>query len=121
MAAASSNQKPLEYSKEIDEMRFGIWNAGVLALSVCALSAQVPSGSPTFDVASVKPAAPSTDGRIMTRMQGGPGSSDPGQISYLNASMKNLLTIAFGVKGYQLSGPNWLDSERYDVVAKIPK
>ncbi|MCU1337460.1 MAG: hypothetical protein JWO19_3041 [Bryobacterales bacterium] len=28
--------------------------------------------------------------------------------------------IAYDVKAYQLSGPAWLDTERYDVVAKVP-
>jgi uncharacterized protein (TIGR03435 family) len=35
--------------------------------------------------------------------------------------MKSLLTTAYGVKGYQISGPSWLDSERFDIVAKIAK
>ena len=72
-------------------------------------------------MASVKPAAPIVGSRIMVMMRGGPGSPDPGQITYNNVTVKNVLTTAYGVKGFQISGPGWLDSERYDIVAKLPR
>jgi uncharacterized protein (TIGR03435 family) len=97
-------------------MRLGIWCAGLMALIGGAASAQSGEGSPAFDVASVKPAAPITGGRIMVRMSGGPGSQDPGQLTYTNVTLKNVLMNAFNVKGYQI-----LESERYDIIAKIPK
>ncbi len=28
---------------------------------------------------------------------------------------------AYGVKTYQISGPAWLDTERFDIVAKVPQ
>jgi uncharacterized protein (TIGR03435 family) len=31
-----------------------------------------------------------------------------------------LISRAYGVKDYQVSGPDWLDSQGYDVVAKVP-
>src|SRR5580704_6851921 len=36
------------------------------------------------------------------------------------ALMKELLMRAFGVKNLQISGPGWLDTERYDIIAKVP-
>jgi uncharacterized protein (TIGR03435 family) len=100
-------------------MHSGTFCAGLLALTVSASMAQQPG--PSFDVASVKPAAPIVGGRMMVRMQGGPGSPDPGQITYTNVALKNVLTIAYNVRSYQISGPSWLDSERFDIMAKIPK
>jgi hypothetical protein len=44
-----------------------------------------------FEVASVKPAAPSPGGRGMVFFRGpigGPGSKDPGRINYPNMSLK---------------------------------
>lgn len=76
--------------------------------------------NPEFEVASVKPSVPSADGRIRIMNRGGPGTSDPGQVTYSSITLKNLLTTAYGVKPYQVSGPGWLDTERYDVTAKIP-
>ena len=35
--------------------------------------------------------------------------------------MKALIARAYDVKEYQVEGPQWLESERYDVMAKIPE
>jgi len=45
---------------------------------------------------------------------------DPGRINYTNMSLKMLMTRAYGVKDYQVSGPDWMDSERFDVTATHP-
>jgi uncharacterized protein (TIGR03435 family) len=36
------------------------------------------------------------------------------------ATMRVLLLRAYDVKSYQLSGPAWMDTERYEIAAKIP-
>ena len=91
---------------------------------VLAVAAHAADPSLTFEVATVKASPPpnTVDGKRIIRAgpQGGPGTSDPGQISFSFVNMKNLLMTAFGVKAYQISGPAWLDTERYDIVAKIP-
>jgi len=91
-----------------------------LAASCCAL-AQSSGDQLTFEVASIKPAAPMVAGRMTFGSRGGPGSADPGHLTYNNLSLKNLLVNAYGVKSYQVTGPAWLDSERFDIVAKIPE
>ena len=101
-------------------MQRAILGAGLIILTSCAAFGQAAAESPTFEVASVKPAEPQTGGMIRVGMRGGPGSGDPGQITYTNVSLKNVLMTAYAVKGYQLSGPKWLDSDRFDIVAKIP-
>jgi uncharacterized protein (TIGR03435 family) len=109
-------------SKEIQRMLRAILGAGLaVLLSSCAAFGQTAENSPTFEVASVKPAAPMTGNFIRVGMRGGPGSSDPGQITYTNVTVKDVLTQAYGVKFFQISGPGWLDSERYDIVAKLPR
>ena len=101
-------------------MRTAILCAGLIVSTSCAAFGQGAAESPTFEVASVKPAEPQSAGMIRIRMSGGPGTPDPGQLTYTNVSLKNILMNAYAVKGYQLSGPKWLDSERFDIVAKIP-
>ena len=94
------------------------WIAGTLAFG------QAVDKSLTFDVASVKPAAPpvpDSRGRIMIAgPSGGPGSKDPGRIRYPFMNLRSLLTIAYDVKGYQIAGPATLDTERFEITATMP-
>ena len=98
--------------------------AGLAAFTCLVVHAQPPDKSLTFDVASIKPASPPTpdgQGRIMFRgPTGGPGTKDPGRINYPLMSLKSLLMNAYDVKNYQISGPAWLDTERFDVTATMP-
>ncbi len=87
-------------------------------LALLILAAGVPAQ--TFEVATVKPATPPEPGKpMMMGIRGGPGSADPGQIS-ANVTLSMLLMNAYDVKAYQITGPPWLNMERYEVIAKIP-
>jgi uncharacterized protein (TIGR03435 family) len=85
--------------------------------------APAPDSQLAFDVASVKPAPPPEGpGRGMRVMaNGGPGTKDPGLYTCLNFSLTDLLTNAYNVKRYQLNGPSWMESERFNVTAKVPE
>jgi uncharacterized protein (TIGR03435 family) len=82
----------------------------------CAASAQ-PSQPPAFEVASVK-ILPAQTGR--GSMRGGPGTADPGRISFTNVTLYNGILRAYDLKGFQLSAPDWLSSQRYDITAQVP-
>ena len=89
------------------------------------LHAQTAEKQLTFDVASIKPAEMPTmmGGRgVMRKMgpTGGPGSKDPGRITYPMTTVRNLMMIAYDVKSYQISGPPTIDSERFEVKATMP-
>jgi len=75
-----------------------------------AQSAAPPS---EFEVASVKPAKPGGRRGVWT-------DGSPNQIRMLGMSLKQLIDFGYGVRGYQVTGPDWIDSEKYDVVAKLP-
>jgi uncharacterized protein (TIGR03435 family) len=84
----------------------------VVLVAVGALAAQTG-----FEAATVKVSA-AQDTR--SRMRGGPGTGDPGQITYTNVTLASVLLRAYDVKAYQVAGPVWITSRRYDIAAKIP-
>jgi uncharacterized protein (TIGR03435 family) len=87
-----------------------------MVFASCPAFAQSSPPAPTFEVASVKPSPPPTGNGIMRRL----GAPDPGMINYGNATLAMLISRAYGVKDFQVSGPDWLTSLGYDVVAKVP-
>src|SRR5262249_52493741 len=95
------------------------------AVTVFTALAQTPPAdkSLTFEVASIKPASFPTPGNgpmLIRGPSGGPGTKDPRRINYPFMSLKQLLTIAYDVKNHQISGPSWLDTERFDITATMP-
>ena len=88
---------------------------------VLLAQAKPASAAEQFEVASVKPSppVPPRGGVYFGPARGGPGTSDPELIRWSYARLKDLLMAAYDVKGYQVSGPAWLDTERYDIVAKV--
>jgi uncharacterized protein (TIGR03435 family) len=97
-------------------MRQVIAGLGAAVLASCGLFGQTAATPPAFEVASIKPAPPQTGGRMMTRTGG-----DAGRVDYANVNLKQVLMRAYDVKTYQITGPAWLDTERYDIVAKVPE
>jgi uncharacterized protein (TIGR03435 family) len=97
---------------------------GLAVFTCCLVYGQTADKSLTFDAASVKPATPPTpDGRGMIMIagpSGGPGTKDPGRIHYPYMSLKNILMNAYDVKNFQIVGPGWLDTERFDITATMP-
>jgi len=84
-----------------------------VALLLCTSAAPAQS----FEAASVKPAG--EGGRGLGPLRGGPGTNSPGQLTGV-ASLKALVMRAYQLKDYQVNGPAWMDSQRYEIAAKIP-
>ena len=65
------------------------------ALALAAY-AQTPESRDVFDVASVNPSAPRSPGGLVTMGRaGGPGTTDPGQVRYLNLTLSDLIGWAY--------------------------
>jgi uncharacterized protein (TIGR03435 family) len=86
----------------------------------CMLGASVFAQSSTtlgFEAASVKV---STSQAVRGSMRGGPGTNDPGRISFTNVTLFNVILHAYDLMAFQLSAPEWVSSRRYDIAAVIP-
>jgi uncharacterized protein (TIGR03435 family) len=86
----------------------------VTVLSVTFLMISAAAAQPVFDVASVRGS------------QGGKGEgsrreniqASPGSLNMRNVSLKSAIRWAYHVMEYQVSGPDWLNFERFDIAAK---
>jgi len=84
----------------------------VTAAAVLMAAAQPPAAGPQFEVASIKPNK-SGDGRVMIGIQPG------GRFTATNVPVRLLIRNAYQLQDFQIvGGPDWLSSDRYDVVAK---
>jgi uncharacterized protein (TIGR03435 family) len=89
-------------------MRGTILHAGAIAVAACCALAQTPA----FEVVSIKP---NHSGR-----NGSDSDDHQGVLTANNLSLKRLIMRAYEARDYQVLGPDWLDSERFDVAAKPP-
>jgi uncharacterized protein (TIGR03435 family) len=87
----------------------------VLSCSVFAQSNEKPL---TFELADVH-VSPPTALAALAAMSGGVPRG--GRYELRNASMQDLIRTAYGVEPEKVvGGPNWLASDRFDVIAKVP-
>jgi len=103
-----------------------------VALTPLATPAQAPTppARPQFEVASVKPSANdmTRGGRLpmlreMIRNQGPPGEipmTGPDRVRVPNWTLLDLIAAAYSVRTTQVSGPDWLSDQGFDIEAKLP-
>jgi len=46
--------------------------------------------------------------------------ADPGRLTCTNVPLKRYLIAAWGLKDYQVSAPDWMNDERFDLTATMP-
>ena len=83
------------------------------AAAACGQSVDAPIS--TFDVASVKVSQPGAAGERRGR---GNTQLSPGTVTMRNVSLKAAIRWAWHVSEYQVTGPDWLDSQRYEIAGK---
>ena len=92
-------------------MKRGLW----IALLASAAFSQSTNNPSTFDSADVHVSPPSKN----PTMRG--GALRGGRFEVRTATMVDLISMAYGMEPDKiLGGPNWLDWDRFDVLAKAP-
>ena len=91
------------------------------AAAAATLAAQAPPPRAEFEVASVKPSEGSGamitgNSRVRVGIQ-----IDGAQVHCNSLSLKDYIRIAYQVQEYQVNGPEWMASERFDIHAKLPE
>jgi uncharacterized protein (TIGR03435 family) len=89
---------------------------GCLALALLAgtsvLAQSTPPTRVEFEVASIRPSSPTTSS--------GGVRIDGAQVHYARFPFREFIARAYGVRLSQVIGPEWMDSERFDIDAKLP-
>ena len=95
----------------------------ILAVAATAAFAQT---KPAFEVATIKPAPPMDVAKIAAALQAGGkmpigANVDSLRAEYRYLDLRSLMSYAYGVKPYQITGPDWMQNARFDIVAKMPE
>jgi len=79
-----------------------------------------------FEVATVKPSPPLDMAKLQAQIRAGQTPNfgahfDGLRAEYTYMTMQQLLIYAYKLKNYNIAGPDWLMSEHYDIVARLPE
>jgi len=88
----------------------------VLLVTLAAAPALGQKPRAEFEVASVKPSAPGAPDRFNIGVR-----IDGAFVIVKEFSLKNYIALAYGVRDFQVSGPDWLGSSKFDLNAKFPE
>jgi len=89
-----------------------ITNAAITIGAAVLLNAAFASAQ-TFAVASIRPSA----GEVQFEHDG-KTEITPGTLTMRDVTLATCIKFAYGVKDSQISGPEWLQSEHFDILAK---
>jgi uncharacterized protein (TIGR03435 family) len=90
--------------------------------------APAPQHAPklAFDVATIRPSPPPDREKMRADMEAGKMPRigphvTASRAEYINMTLKDLVALAWNLRGYQVSGPDWLGGERFDIEAAMPE
>jgi len=86
----------------------------ILTLAVSAF-AQTAAPRPEFEVASIRPSGPQPPNTLGIGLH-----IDGAQVNCSFLSLRDYIAMAWRLKYYQVSGPDWIANTRFDIAAKLP-
>jgi uncharacterized protein (TIGR03435 family) len=99
--------------------------AGSQAGAAAASAAAAGTNAVAFEVASVRPAAAIDQATIFAGLRAGrrPESMhiEAGRATFTYMALRQLAAYAYKVRAYQVSGPDWMTTDRFDIAAKLPE
>ena len=97
--------------------------AGAKPEAAAAVPAKPPAGGWAFEVATIKPAKMPNPADMMNGKAHVGMKTDAARVDIGFMSLNDLIGMAYKVKTYQISGPDWMGAmnERFDVLAKMPE
>jgi uncharacterized protein (TIGR03435 family) len=93
----------------------------VRLVAPAALACTALAQTPAFEVASVKPSEPITPAMVQAGRLNIGVSIDALNVRISKFSLFDLTILAYQVKPYQVTGPQWMATARYDIQAKLPE
>jgi uncharacterized protein (TIGR03435 family) len=90
-----------------------------LLIAVAALCGQT-AVPPAFEVASIKEALPLSVENVQAGQFHVGVNINGSRADFGYMSLADLISYAYRVKGYQVSGPGWMNGTHWDVLARIP-
>lgn len=90
-----------------------------LCVTICAY-AQAPAPLPSFEVASIKPAGDLNPARIASGSMKIGMTVDASRVDIGLFSLSDIIRTAYRIKSHEISGPDWLSGQRFNIQAKIP-
>jgi uncharacterized protein (TIGR03435 family) len=96
------------------------------SLAILGASAASAQTKPAFEVATIKPAPPMDMAKVAAALRAGGKMPIGANVEFLRAEylyldLKSLISYAYGVKPYQITGPDWMTTTRFDILAKMPE
>jgi len=98
------------------------------------LRAQTPAPNPAprpepklaFDVATIKPSPPLDRAKLAADIQAGKMPRlgprvTSSRADYIYMPLKDLIALAWNMRNYQVTGPDWMSSEHFDIEATLPE
>ncbi|MGA2896313.1 MAG: TIGR03435 family protein [Acidobacteriaceae bacterium] len=86
---------------------------------------QTTSGNLTFDAASVRPSPAPDQATMLAGLIAGRRPNwvrvDGTRATFNYESLNDLIAYAYKLRSYEISGPEWLVTDRFDIAARLPE